>query len=103
MVATGVLALKVKSDKESLKTLAYQVAQITTQCVKDNIKIVDCILTFGGVKDFTRAITKLDAKKEFDYLLIYSPQQIAKDDVEYQAFKEVIKEQFDIDIKALRS
>lgn len=103
MVTTGVLALKVKSDKASLKTLAYQVAQITTQCVKSDIKIVDCIITFGGTKDFVREITKLDAKKEFDFLLIYSPQQIAKDKVEYQAFKEVLKEEFDIEIKALRS
>ena len=79
MVTTGVLALKVKSDKASLKTLAYQVAQITTQCVKSDIKIVDCIITFGGTKDFVREITKLDAKKEFDFLLIYSPQQIAKE------------------------
>ena len=46
MVTKGVLALKVKSDKESLKTLAYQVAQITTQCVKSDIKIIDCIITF---------------------------------------------------------
>ena len=103
MVTTGVLALKVKSDKESIRTLAYQVAQITTQCVKTNIKIVDCIITFGGTKDFIREITKLDKKKEFDFLLIYSPQQIAKDAVEYQAFKEFLKEQFDVEIKTLRN
>ena len=103
MVTTGVLALKVKSDKESLRTLAYQVAQITTQCVKSNIKIIDCIITFGSTKDFIREITKLDAKKEFDFLLIYSPQQISKDGVEYQAFKEVLKEKFDVEIKVLRN
>lgn len=103
MVTKGVLALKVKSDKESLKTLAYQVAQITTQCVKSDIKIIDCIITFGGIKDFAREVAKMDAKKEFDYLLIYSPQQISKDGVEFQAFKEVLKEKYDIEIKALRS
>ncbi len=103
MITTGVLAMKVKSDKESLRTLAYQVAQITTQCVKDDIKIIDCILTFGGTKDFIREITKLDTKKHFDFILIYSPQQIAKNNVEYQAFKQVLKEEFDVEIRTLRN
>lgn len=41
----SVIVLKAKTDKASLKTFAYQVAQITTQATKSNIQIVDCIVT----------------------------------------------------------
>ena len=37
----SVIVLKAKTDKASLKTFAYQVAQITTQATKSNIQIVD--------------------------------------------------------------
>lgn len=102
-ISYGVMALKTKSDKESIRTLAYQVCQITTHCVKQNIKIVDCIVTFGGIKDFLREIKKLDTKKEFNYLLIYSPHQIAKSEQEYLEFANILEKDFQIEIKYLRS
>ncbi len=58
----GVIALKAKSDKASLKTMAYQVSQITTRAVKANIELVDCIITFGGTKDILREVKKLDGQ-----------------------------------------
>ena len=61
----SVIVLKAKTDKASLKTFAYQVAQITTQATKSNIQIVDCIVTFGGVKDVLREVKKLDGQKRF--------------------------------------
>lgn len=99
---TCVIAIKAKSDKASLKTLAYQVAQITTLCTENNIKIKDCIITFGGTKDILREVKKLDAQKHFDYLVVYSPYQVAKDMTEFSEFVGVMEQNFKIDVKALR-
>lgn len=101
-IKTGVLAFKVKSDKESMRTLVYQTSQITTQCVKQNIKIIDCVITFGGVKDVVREIKKIDNKKRFDYLLIYSPQQIANNKDDFIALVDILKHDFQIEVLALR-
>lgn len=101
-IKTGVLAFRVKSDKESMRTLVYQTSQITTQCVKQNIKIIDCVITFGGVKDVVREIKKIDNKKRFDYLLIYSPQQIANNKDDFIALVDILKHDFQIEVLALR-
>lgn len=99
----GVIALKTKSDKASLKTMAYQVSQITTRAVKANIELVDCIITFGGTKDILREVKKLDGQKRFDSLLIYSPSQICKDQVEYLALQEILEKDFKIQIRYVRN
>ena len=86
----AVLVLKAKTDKTGLKTLAYQVAQITTQATKSDIKIIDCIVTFGGVKDIVREVKKLDSQKEFQSILIYSPSQVCKDENDYRFLTAVL-------------
>lgn len=99
----GVIALKAKTDKAGLRTMAYQVAQITTQAVKNDIKLIECIITFGGVKDILREIKAMDSKKRFEYLLIYSPSQICKDLLEYRAFVEILEREYKIQVKYIRS
>lgn len=99
----GVIALKGKGDKASMKTLAYQVSQITTKAIKTNIQIVDCIITFGGVKDILREVKTLDAKKRFDSLLIYSPSQICKDPQEFQTFVSTLEKDYKVGIRCIRS
>lgn len=99
----AVLALKAKKDKAGLVAMAYEIMQITTQCVKHDVQLVDCIITFGGTKDILREVRKLDAKKQFDSLVIYSPSQIAKDKEEYSAFVVALKEDFDISVRFIRS
>lgn len=101
-IKTGILAFKVKSDKESIKALVYQASQITTQCVKQNIKIIDCVITFGGVKDVLREVKKIDSKKQFDYLLIYAPNQIANSKEDFVALEDVLKHDFQVEILTLR-
>lgn len=99
----GVIVLKVKTDKASLKTFAYQVAQLTTQATKTNIKIVDCIVTFGGAKDILREVKKLDGQKRFENILIYSPNQICKNALEYQDLVATLEKDFKVGVKCLRS
>ena len=99
----AVMVLKAKSDKASLRTMAYQVAQITTKCVELDVKIIDCIVTFGGVKDVLRELKKLDAGKRFDSVIIYSPSQICKDDAEYQAFVDEVQTTLKAGVRYIRS
>ncbi len=97
-VSYAVMALRTKADKSSIKNLAYQVAMITTKCVKPNVKIVDCIITFGGVKDILREVRNLDKTKSFQYLLIFSPKQIAKSEVEYNYLITTLWDEFGIKV-----
>lgn len=94
----AVMALKTKADKSSIKNLAYQVAMITTRCVKPNVKIIDCIVTFGGVKDIIREIRNLDKTKSFQYLLIFSPKQIAKNQSEYEYLVSTLWNEFKVKV-----
>jgi len=98
----GVIALKAKSDKASLKTLMYQTAQIATLATKTNIKIVDCIVTFGGAKDVIREVKQIDAKKHFNSLLIYAPNQLCKDAKEFAMLEGTLAEDFKIGIRSYR-
>lgn len=100
---TAAMAIKAKSDKAGIRTLAYQVAQITTQATKNNIKIVDCLVTFGGVKDILREVKNLDAKKRIDSILIYSPSQIAKSETEYREFVDALNKDYKIAVRCIRS
>ena len=94
----AVMAVKTKSDKKSIKSLAYQVSMITTKCVNPNIKILDCIVTFGGVKDILREVKRLKEYKDFQYLLIYSPKHIADNEEEYLLFVDKLKKVYDIEV-----
>ena len=94
----AVMAVKAKSDKKSIKHLAYQVAKITTKCVNPNIKVVDCIVTFGGTKDIIREVRQLIPKKEFQYLLIYSPMDIAQGEEDYNKFVSCLNENYHIEV-----
>ena len=98
----GVIAIKAKSDKASLKTLMYQTAQITTRATKANIQIVDCIVTFGSARDVLREVKQIDAKKHFDSLLIYAPSQLCKNQEEYTALEQTLAKDFKIGIRSYR-
>ena len=98
-ITYGVMAFKVRNTKEDIRTLAYQVSQITTDCVHQDIKITDCIITFGGVKDIMREVKKLKERKEFDYLLIYSPTQFTSVHADFLSFANALKAECGIDIK----
>ena len=99
----GVMVLKAKTDKKGLKTLAYQIAQITTQATKTNIKIIDCVVTFGGARDILREVKNLDCQKEFQSILIYSPSQICKDREEFKNLVDVLNNKYGIMVRFYRS
>lgn len=99
----AVIALKAKGDKNGIKAVAYQVAQLTTRAVKCGIQIVECVVTFGGVKDILREIRGLDSQKRFNTLLIYSPNQFCKDETEFRAFVEILEKDFKVQVRYIRS
>lgn len=99
MITYGVMAFKVKNTKDSIKALTYKVAKMTTDCVHQDIRVLDCIITFGGTKDILREVKKLHSMKEFDYLLIYSPKQIADTQTEFMLFADTLKKECKVEIK----
>lgn len=99
----AVIALKVKNDKTGIKTAIYQACQLCVEALKNDVRVVECIVTFGGAKDVLREVRALDAKGRFDTLLIYSPSQICKDGIEFLEFENFLTECFNIRIRYLRS
>ena len=94
----AIMAVKTKADKQSIKSLAYQVAKITTKCVNPNIKLVDCIVTFGGTKDIIREVRHLIPIKDFQYLLIYSPKHITQNEDDYNWFVSCLKQNYHVEV-----
>ena len=88
----GIMVFRMKSDKESIRTMAFQVAMLTTQCTKDDIKIIDCLISFGGTKNVISEIKRLKDRKDFDTVLLYSPKNVCSDAMEYRGFVSEIKE-----------
>lgn len=86
------LVFHLKTDKESIKTLVFQTAAITTQCTKDDIKIVDCILTFGGVRTVIADVKTLKMRKNIDSVTLFNRQCIAVNDRDFGIFLQAMKE-----------
>lgn len=103
MKKTAVIALKAKGDKAGIKALAYQVSQLVVAAIDSDTQIIDCIITFGGVKDVLREVKKLDAQKRFDCLILYSPAQVAQNAVEYQQLIDTLETDFKIEVRCLRT
>ena len=101
---TAVIAIKVKGDKSSIKTTVYQVAQLATECYKNGIKIVDCAIAYsGGPKSLIRELKTIDARKRFDYVIVFSPMQVAKDKREFAEFQQEVESSFKCEVMWLRS
>lgn len=98
-----VIVFKAAKDKATQKTLLYQVAQVTTKCVDKNLKIVDGIVTHGGLKDVKRELTAIIDRKLVCILYFYSPKNIAKSSDEFYEFVDEMKKEHDISVFWLRA
>lgn len=98
MLKTGVMAFRVQANKDSIKALTFQVAKITTDCVYQKIEIIDSIVTFGKVRDLLREVEKLHNLKDFDYLLVYSPYQLADSKEEFLLLSNTLMAEYGIKI-----
>ena len=96
-----VIVFKAAKDKATQNTLVYQVAQVTTKCVEDDLKIVDSIVTHGGLKDVKREALAIYDRKKFSFLYFYAPSKIAKSAEEFKAFMEEMQKH-DIQVLWLR-
>lgn len=100
---TAVVALKAKGDKASIRTAIYQSMQIATKCTREDIKIIDGIVTFGGTKDILRELKTIDARKRFDYVIVFSPAQVAKTEQEFEDFVNTVEVAFKCEVHWLRT
>lgn len=57
LLPKAVIAMKPASTaKADLEVMAAQVAQMTTACCQENIKVDSIVITFGGIKDITKRV-----------------------------------------------
>ena len=101
---TAVLAIQAKGDKASIKSTVYQVTQMVTTCVRDNIQIIDCAISYSGsIKSLIKDLKLIDSRKRFDFVIVYSPMQIAKDPKEFAEFQQEVESSFKCEVMWLRS
>lgn len=81
-----VIVFKAARDKATQNTLVYQVAQVTTKCVDDDLRIVDSIVTHGGLKDVKREALAILDRKKYNVIFFYAPAKIAKTIDEFKEF-----------------
>lgn len=98
----AVVAVKAGKDKAGQNAIVYQVAQITTMCVHNNVELVDGFVSFGGLKDIKKEAIKIFEKKPYKYLILYAPSQIAKSPQEFKDFVDELDQFYGIFVKQLR-
>lgn len=96
------IAFKVATDKASLENLVSQSMQIAVYCLNNNLNPIGCVLTFRSCEDILKQLKKLDNKERFEYVVIYSPRQIAKNHAEYTEFVQAVRNNYKSDVKHLR-
>lgn len=83
----GVIVVKPSSTaKADIEIALKQVAQITTRCCKNNIEVIDIVVTFGSSKDISKRVKALIEQKEIQLLLLYTAKHAAKSEQEYKEF-----------------
>lgn len=102
-MSSAVLAVRAKAEKASIYALVHQVVGMTGLCINNNAKIVDCAFVFSGTKELIKELKKIDARKRFDYVVIYSPAQIAESKEEFTSFVDTVEQQFKCRVTWLRS
>lgn len=100
---SSVIVVKPSSTaKADIEIALKQVAQITTKCTKDNIKITDIIVTFGNSKDIKKRVKALTEQKEFQLLLFYTAKQAAENEQEFREFVADMKDWYKLNVICYR-
>ena len=102
-MGSAVIVLKTSTDKASLEDLVWQTSQLTTFCLQHKVEPIDCVVTFRGSDDILKQLKRVDRKKRFEYVIIYSPHQICKGRVEYNTFVSACREIYKAEVKYLRA
>lgn len=102
-MVSAIIALRVANNLDSIEDTIFQTSQITKLCIKQNITLVGCVATYSGVKDLLKKLKKVDRKKRFDVVIVYSPRQITKNHEEYVEFVNTLKKEYAVDVYCYRS
>jgi len=98
----AIVVKPLSTSKSDLEVLAKQVAQITTKCCRNNILVVDIIVTTSNLKDVTKRVASLTEHSEVKYLFFYSAKTIAKNEKEFLDFVEEMSNFYNIDVKRMK-
>lgn len=102
-MSSAVIVLKTSTDKASLEDLVWQTSQLTVFCLQHKVEPIDCVVTFRGQDDILKQLKRVDRKKRFEYVIIYSPHQICKGRTEYNTFVKDCREIYKAEVKYLRA
>ncbi len=99
----GVIVVKpLSTAKADIEIALKQVAQITTRCCKNNIEIIDIVVTFGSSKDINKRVKALMEQKEIKLLLLYTAKQAAESEQEYKGFVADMRDWYGIKVICYR-
>lgn len=94
----ALILLKSTNNRQACEDCAWQCAQLTEFCIQSKVKPVGCVVSHAGIKDMIKRVQSADKTKRFEYVVIYSPTQIAKSEQEYQEFVTTMHEEFQVKV-----
>ena len=92
----ALILLKSANNRQANEDCAWQSSQLTMFCIANNVKPIGCVVSHAGIKDMEKRIKSSDRTKRFEYIVIYSPNQIAKSKEEYEWFINTMAEDFQV-------
>lgn len=101
-MSTAVAVIKIRNDKATIKSGFYQSMQIATMCNETHVKIIDCVPVYSE-KSIMKELRTIDARKRFDYVIIFSPVQVAKSKQEFEDFVNEVETTFTCKVVWLRT
>lgn len=94
----ALIVLKSTNNRQASEDCAWQCAQLTEFCIQSKVKPIGCVVSHAGINDMIKRVKSADRTKRFDYVVIYSPTQIAKSEQEYEDFVTTLNEDFQVKV-----
>jgi len=94
----ALIVLKSANNRQAAEDCAWQCAQLTEFCIANKVKPIGCVVSHAGINDMIKRVKSADRTKRFDYVVIYSPTQIAKTTQEYDEFVTAMNDEFQVKV-----
>lgn len=102
LIPAVIVVKPLSTAKADLEVMAKQIANITTKCCRNNVEVVDIIVTLSGIKDIKKRIKALVEHREIQYLMVYSAKSIATNEKEFKEFVSDMQSWYGIEVKTIR-
>lgn len=98
----ALILLKAANNRQANEDCAWQCCQLTMFCITNKVKPIGCVVSHAGIKDMVKRVHSADKTKRFEYIVIYSPNQVAKSEAEYMDFIKTMADEYQVRVIPFR-